>query len=222
MKRRVPLFDAWSHGVTIEREQPPSDGRSFIKSAVAFMPLTATPLRPRAGHLTLRGAAYLVFLLAVLFGSFFITLWLTEPGSQSALDNRSDAERLAAYPISSSSDLAKSAKDAELIFSRRLSGHVDVIHRIDERDVGIAGWAADREGDSTPLEILIFIAGELVATTHTAGERPDVTAALRLGLGAQTNVALSANFTCRTGDRPVVVVLGKEKQYLQLQSDPCP
>jgi hypothetical protein len=176
---------------------------------------------PRAGHLMSR-AAYVVFLLAVLFGSFFITLWLTEPEVVSAPDNRSDAERLAAYPIKDSSDLAKSAYDANLILSRRLSGHVDAIRRIDEREVGLAGWAADREGDSTPLEVLIFVAGKLVATTHTAGERPDVTADLRLAFGAQTNVALSANFTCRRGDQPVVVVLGKEKQYMLLQSDLCP
>src|SRR5882672_7980436 len=115
---------------------------------------------PRAGHLMSR-AAYVVFLLAVLFGSFFITLWLTEPKVPETPDNRSDAQRLAAYPISGSSDLTKSAQDAKLILSRRLSGHVDVIRRINERDVWLAGWAADREGDSTPLEVLIFVAGQL-------------------------------------------------------------
>jgi hypothetical protein len=170
----------------------------------------------------LRGVAYIVFLVAIFFGSFFITLWLTEPQVLSTADNRSDAQRLAAYPISGSSDLKKSAQDAKLILSQRLSGFVDVIRRIDERDVGLTGWAADREGDSTPLEVLIFIAGHLVATTHTAGERPDVTAALHLGFDARTNVALAANFTCRKGDQPVVVVLGKEKQYTHLQSAPCP
>jgi hypothetical protein len=88
--------------------------------------------------------------------------------------------------------------------------------------VWLGGWAADREGDSTPLEVLIFVTGHLVATTHTVGERPDVTAALHLGFGAKTNVVLSANFTCRRGDQPVVAVLGKEKQYVYLPSDPCP
>jgi len=173
---------------------------------------------PRPGHLMSR-AAYVVFLLAVFFGSFFITLWLTEPQVVSEPDNRSDAQRLAAYPIKDSSDLMKSAQDTKLIPSSQLSGHVDVIRRIDERDVVLAGWAADRDG--TPLQVLIFVAGRLAATTHTAGERPDVTAALHLGFGAQKNVVLSANFTCRKGDQPVVVVI-KEKQYMQLQSEPCP
>ncbi len=84
-------------------------------------------------------AAYVVFLFAVLFGSFFITLWLTEPQVVSAPDNRSDAERLAAYPIEDSSDLMKSAQDTKLIPSPQLSGHVDVIRRVDERDVVLAG-----------------------------------------------------------------------------------
>jgi hypothetical protein len=174
----------------------------------------------RAGPLLLRRAAYIVFLLAVLFGSFFVTLWLTEPQLPNAPDNRSHAQRLAAYPISNSSDLAKSAYQADLIPSQRLSGHVEAIRRIDDQKVDLIGWAAD--GNGTALEVLIFVAGHLVATTHTAGERPDVTAALRLGFDAQTNIALSANFICRRADHPIVVVLGNEKEYVHLQSAPCP
>jgi hypothetical protein len=174
----------------------------------------------RAGHLALRRAAYIVFLLAVLIGSFFVTLWLTEPQVPNAPDNRSRAERLAAYPISNGSDLAKSAYGADLVPSQRLFGIVNTIRRIDEQKVDLAGWAAD--GHGTALEVLVFIAGHLVATTHTAGERPDVTAALRLGFGANTNVALFANFTCRKGDQPVVVVLGNEREYKHLPTAPCP
>jgi hypothetical protein len=170
----------------------------------------------------LRGATYFVFLSAVFFGSLFITLWLTEPEVPSKTDDRSDAERFAGYPISDSSDLAKSAQNANLSLSRRLLGYVDSIRRIDEREVELSGWAADRQGDSTPLEVLIFVAGRLAATTHTNGERADVTATMHLGFGARSNVALTANFTCQTGDQPIVVVLGKEKQYVPLQSAPCP
>jgi hypothetical protein len=85
-----------------------------------------------------RRAAYTVFLLSVLFGSFFITLWLTEPQVPNAPDNHLLAERLA-NPISSSSDLAKSANEAELILSQPLSGHVDAIRRIDEQKVHVRG-----------------------------------------------------------------------------------
>ncbi len=94
----------------------------------------------RAGHLLLRRAAYIVFLSAVPFGSFFITLWLTEPQVPNVLDN----PPLATYPISNSSDLAKSASEAGLIPSQKLSGHVDAIPRIDEQKVDLADWSADR------------------------------------------------------------------------------
>jgi hypothetical protein len=174
--------------------------------------INSRPDVARGGHL--RRAAYIVFLLAVLFGSFFVTLWLTEPQVPNALDNRSDAERLATYPISDLSGLTKSAQEAKLIFSRRLLGWVDAIYRTDDRAVGINGWAVDPQGGSTPLAVLIFVAGQLVATSHTSGERPDVT--------TQKNVAFSTNFTCRRGDQPIVVVLGKERQYMYLQSAPCP
>jgi hypothetical protein len=93
----------------------------------------------RRGHLVLRPAAYTVFLSSVLFGSFFITLWLTEPQVPNAPDNHLLADGPAADPISSSSDLAKSAYEAELSLSQRLSGRVDGIRRIDEQKVQVRG-----------------------------------------------------------------------------------
>jgi hypothetical protein len=173
----------------------------------------------RGGHRVLGRTAYMLFLLAILFGSFFVTLWLTAPQMPS-LDNRSHAERLAAYPISNGSELAKSAYEADLIPSQRLDGRINVIRRLDEQKVDLAGWAADWNG--TALEALVFVDGHLAATTHTAGERPDVTAALRLGFPARTNIALYANFSCRKGEQPVVVILGNGKEYLHLRSVPCP
>jgi hypothetical protein len=173
----------------------------------------------RGAHRVLGRTAYMLFLLAILSGSFFITLWITAPQMRS-LDSRSHAERLAAYPISNGSELAKSAYEADLIPSQRLDGRINVIRRLDERKVDLAGWAADWNG--TALQALVFVAGHLVATTHTAGERPDVTAALRLGSAARTNIALYANFSCRKGEQPVVVILGNGKEYLHLRSAPCP
>jgi hypothetical protein len=162
-----------------------------------------------------RLAVYLIA-LAVFFGGFFVTLWLTES------DNRSSAERLAAHPISDSSDLEKSAQSAELTLSPQLLGYADTIRRVDEQNVMAIGWAADREGDSTPLEVLVFVARPLVATAQTEGERPDVTAAVHLEHGAEKNVAFALSFPCRTFDQPIVVVIGRERQYLPMPSGRCP
>jgi hypothetical protein len=140
-------------------------------------------------NLTLRSAGYFGFLLADLFGSFFITLWLTEP--QDA-DNRSRAERPAAYPISNGSDLAKSAYETDLTPSQQLSGHVDAIPRIDEQKVDLAGWSADRQGSSpevrrgrlrgapTPVHAEIQVSGGADAITIEARDTSveDILAAL--------------------------------------------
>jgi hypothetical protein len=184
-------------------------GKTDLTSVVSYV-RGVTEKDARGGNLVLR-AAYIVFLAGILLGSSFMP---------NAPDSPSPAELLAAYPISNGSDLAQAAHLADLIPSQRLSGYVDVIRRIDEQNVDLLGWAADGRG--TALEVLVFVARHLVATRQTAGERPDVTAALHLGFGANKNLAFSANFTCQRGDQPLVVVLGKERDYINLQSAPCP
>jgi hypothetical protein len=70
--------------------------------------------------------------------------------------------------------------------------------------------------------LLVFIGGPMIAAAETKGERPDVTNAIHLGLGAEKNVAFSLNFKCRPGDQPVIVGLGEKNQYIPLQSKECP
>jgi hypothetical protein len=135
----------------------------------------ATPMPHARGTRCCAAASYIAFLLAV-FGSFFVTLWLAEPQVSNTPDNRSYAQRLAAHPISNGSDLAKSAYEADLIPPQRLAGHVEAIRRIDEQRVDLVGWAADGDGtalgDGTVPEVLIFVAGHLVATgTLPASDR---------------------------------------------------
>ena len=146
------------------------------------------PARP--GHLLLRRAAYTAFLSAVPFGSFFVTLWLTEPQMPSA--NNSHPERLAAYPIPNGSDLAKSTYEADLILSQQLSGHVDAIPRIDEQKADLAGSSADRQASAlevrrgrfrrAPAPVLaeIQVSGSADAITVEARDTPveDILAAL--------------------------------------------
>jgi len=163
---------------------------------------------------------------SALFGSFFITLWLTAPDTSSLQpiggDNRSDAEKLAARHIAGDSDLANAAREIGLHLSARMSGNVDAINRTSARDVSVAGWVADKEGDATPISILVFAGGAVVATTQTKGERPDVTQALHLGLGSEKNVSFSVKFSCQPGDQPVIVGIATVKQYIPLTSGACP
>lgn len=94
--------------------------------------------------------------------------------------------------------------------------------RTNNLDVTMAGWLADLEGDGTPLDVVVFVAGVMVARTATKGERPDVTQAFGLGLGAEKNVYFQVSFRCGPGEPPVVAGLGRARQYLPLVSRPCP
>jgi hypothetical protein len=158
----------------------------------------------------------------VLFGSFFITLWLTEPDVPKAVDNRSDTERLAAQHVSTYPELDDAAASAGLRFSRQLQGVVDGINRLNEHEVNMVGWLADPEGNETPLHILVFIQGAMVATAQTNGERPDVTKAIGLGFGAEKNVAFSFKFNCSPDVQPIVAGVGAKGQYMPFQSKKCP
>ncbi len=174
----------------------------------------------------MRRISYIIGGVAVVVGSFFITLWLTEPEivvrPQNVADYHSNTERLAAQRISSYPDLTKAAQNVGLSLSGQMKGVIDVVERVNEREVHIAGWLADPAGGSTPLSVLVFIDGTMVAAAQTKGERPDVTNAIHLGFGAEQNVAFSFNFECGLGDKPVVVGLGERNQYIPLQSKQCP
>ena len=74
----------------------------------------------------------------------------------------------------------------------------------------MSGWLADRQGNSTPLNLLVFIDGSFVAATQTKGERDDVTKVLRLSAGAEKNVVFSLNFNCRPVLNPFLWASAKE------------
>jgi hypothetical protein len=135
---------------------------------------------------------------------------------------RPGADRLASRKVSNNPELTEAAAAAGLRLSRHLVGFVDRITRIDERDVTMAGWLADPYGDATPLIVMIFVAGEMVGTIRTQGERPDVTKNVGLGFGAENNVSFRVRFGCRTGEQPIVAGLGPKERYVAMISPSCP
>src|SRR2546423_851296 len=79
---------------------------------------------------------------------------------------------------------------------------------VNEREVMVGGWLADPEGDATPIQLVVFVAGAVAARTQTQGERPDVTREFSLYFGSEKNVAFQATFACRSGEQPVAVAVG--------------
>ena len=153
----------------------------------------------------------------VVITSFFVTLWLTEP----TLKQRETQS--GAVAIISESDLPectkKSAADAGLVPARSLTGALDAVTRVNEREVTAAGWLADPGGDATPLTIIAFVDGKSVAIGKTSGERQDVTAASGLTNGTQKNIAFGVTFNCTAGLMPIIVGIGPDRQYHALGSN---
>jgi hypothetical protein len=174
----------------------------------------------RVADCPMRRLIFVGILAVVLLGSFFLTLWLTD--IRPLKDTRSATEHLADRKVSDYSELSRVASDMGLMASQRLKGAVDGATRSSERDVRYWGWLADPNGDATPLNIVVFVAGRAVATAQTKGERADVTPLLGLAFGAEKNVAFEVNFSCRIREVPVVVGLGTGKQYFAFPARPCP
>jgi hypothetical protein len=167
----------------------------------------------------MRKIGFLGLLLAVVLASFLGTLWLT--GEPVLTGSRSAAEQLASYSISHRSDLIEAAVASGLHASSNMKGNIDVMTRVNDREVTIQGWLADPVGDTASMAI-IFVGGKHVASTRTQGERPDVTKALGLAFGAEKNVALTVTFECPAGARPFIVGLGSDNQYAAVSSPACP
>jgi hypothetical protein len=55
------------------------------------------------------------------------------------------------------------AQNVGLRLSEHMKGVIDLISRINEREVNMTGWLADPNGNSTPLKLLVFIDGPMVA-----------------------------------------------------------
>jgi hypothetical protein len=161
---------------------------------------------------------------AVGLGSFVLALWVIfpKPTPTGPQGLRYDSERLASYSISSTSDLVEAVISLGLHRSRQMDANVDAMSRTNAREVTARGWLADPGGDATPLKLLVFVAGKLAGSTETHGERPDVTRAHALTLGAEKHVSFQVSFDCSPGQQPMMIGLGTEKQYLRIKSPPCP
>jgi uncharacterized protein DUF4339 len=161
----------------------------------------------------------------VVITSFFVTLWLTEPtpkqieAQSGAAANISESDKLAGMHVSNLEELKKSAADAGLVPARSLTGALDAVTRLNEREVTAAGWLADPGGDATPLTIIAFVDGKSVAIGKTSGERPDIDAAFGLTSGTQKNVAFKVTFNCTAGLMPIIVGIGPDRQYHALGSN---
>jgi hypothetical protein len=179
--------------------------------------------------------AYFGIGAAAVLGIFLLTLWFWESRSTDsgivttterapvAQDALSEAERLASHTVTNSQELAVGASAVGLQLSPRLRGNVEGVKRTSDREVTVAGWLADTEGDGRPQKVVVFVGGKRAAIMQTQGERDDVTKALGLQSGAVKNVAFQATINCRTGDQVLFAGLAFEGHYyIDLGARACP
>jgi hypothetical protein len=168
--------------------------------------------------------AFVGLCAVALLGSFFLTLWLTEP-QQPISDKiggnryvqptttvpypdstrRLYVEKLADQEVSSYADLPRAAQALGFDSSSRMKGIVDGIKRINDREVTAIGWLLDAEGDGTPLDMIVFVKGGGSAITRTGDSRPDVATALGLSSKVGKNGGYHVTFNCQSGEQAVVV-----------------
>lgn len=160
--------------------------------------------------------------LATVIGSFFLALWLLDNSSEPAVFPDVAPERVATQRIGSPAELRRLAPGLGLRLAPHLKGNIDLIKRLNDREVIAEGWAADPEGYDKPLKVFVFLSGAMVGLVDTRGERPDVTQSLGLFFGAEKNTKFQAGFPCQTGEQPMIFALATKGQYLPLSPRLCP
>lgn len=163
----------------------------------------------------------ILVLSASLFGSFFITLWLTAPPDVPPVYR---PETLKTIAGTSNGDLIEKLSASGFNLDSGITGQVELFARLPDKSVRIAGWAVDPWfGDGSPLTISVYIEGQLRLTVSTAGSRDDVTRQLNLAGNVARNVAFSGTLSCETLAQPLVIaVSAADGRYAQLESSKCP
>jgi hypothetical protein len=163
----------------------------------------------------------ILLLSGSLFGSFFITLWLTAPPDLPPVVR---PEALNTIAASSNGDVLEELSAAGFHLDSGITGNVDLFERQPDKSVRIAGWAVDPWfGDGNPLTVLVYIDGQPRLRVNTAGSRDDVRRTLNLEEKVAKNVAFSGTLNCETSARAMVLaVSATDGRYAQLNAPRCP
>jgi hypothetical protein len=187
------------------------------------IPRKAADTITKTTHLRARRLRTLLLPISLLLLSFLFTLWLTKPNPLPQSINTSQLlESVARWKVPTEALLTQAAQEAGLHLSKNMVGSVDALRRVSDTEVAMAGWAADIEGNETPLHVIVFVRGDLVAKVQTKGEFPPATALYGLAFGSEKNVLFQANFPCRPNEQPLVIAVGTKQNYHPLKSQQCP
>ena len=172
-------------------------------------------------------ALFAIFAGAIVCaGSFFGTLafidFTNAPPTSAIADDADRVDGLKAALIYDESSLRRAADNIRLETSPNLKGVLDVLERLPDGQIRLAGWVADTRGDGTPVRILAFAKGKPILEAETSGERPDVTAAFQLSPSSARNVKFELKVACNPRDALVIAAANNKNAYLPLKATVCP
>jgi hypothetical protein len=161
-----------------------------------------------------------LLLSASLFGSFFITLWLTAPPD---LPPALGAETLKTLAGSNNNDLLKKLAAAGFHSDEAVIGKVDLFAKAADDSLRIGGWALDPAGDGSPLIVAIYVDGKARLIINTKGPHDDVTKNLNLPDNLVSNVGFSGTFSCAPAAEGIIIVISpSDGRYTRLNPLRCP
>jgi hypothetical protein len=163
-------------------------------------------------------------LAASLFGSIFITLWLTAPPNLPAPGGRVfRPDALQNISATSNADLLKKLLASGFQENPSITGRIDEFTKQPDRSVRIDGWAIDQYRAGKPLTVFVFVDGETRLTVVTAGPRQDVAKSLNLAENTTRNIGFSGTFICETTAQAMVLAINTaDGGYVQLDQRRCP
>jgi hypothetical protein len=151
--------------------------------------------------------------------SFGTVLWLTGPVTAPPAPGIMILTNAA---VSDATSLMAAVQTAGLRGGQDVKGAIEEITRLDTDRVAIKGWVTDITSSRSPLTLLAFVGGHHALTTVTHGTRADIAKMLGLADASQANMAFQGAFTCRAGEKVIVIAVTSSAAYSQFRSLACP
>ena len=116
-------------------------------------------------------------------------------------------------------DSSEFIKELSRVLSRSQStvGYIDLLQRLPDGRLRLAGWAVDKEEAGQPVSVFVIVPTKAVLMTTTRSKRDEVAVTLGLPkdlMAAGFDDVFEYQFSCKDNERnPFVVAVNRKKQF---------
>jgi hypothetical protein len=168
-------------------------------------------------------SSVLILLRAIFFGSLFAIWFLISylifdliGVGDTTTDPNGPAENVIATLANNNSTEFVKALSRLWSVSPSIIGKIDLLQRLPDGRLQLAGWALDKS-KAEPLSVFLIIPTEAVLVTRTGKRRDDVWTALRLSKDFQSpgvDDVFSFKYNCKFNDlNPLVIAVNQNRQF---------